>query len=370
MATRRQRMCKHKRQPTISYAQCWEDADVVLEALAVRPGDTCWSIASGGDNTLALLTQDPKRVVAVDVNRAQIACLELRVAAYRELDHPGLLELIGSRPSARRMELYRSCRPALSSWARWFWDARPRDIRAGIGSAGTLERYFAMFRRAVLPLAHSRRQVASLLCSRSRMARQRYYDETWNTWRWRLLFRTFFSAGVMRRLGRDPDKFKYATTAPTGPIVRRALRAITELDPSDNPYLQWILTGRHTTALPCALRSENFETIRSRLDRLEWHCRPLEAHLSAAARHSVDRFNLSDIFEYMPVQHYRRMLDQIIRVSTVGGRAAYWNMYVPRHRPRRLRGQLRALRRCARRLHQRARTFFYRDFVVEEVRST
>ena len=40
----------------IRYAQCWEDADVLVEALAPQPGHTLVSICSAGDNTLALLT--------------------------------------------------------------------------------------------------------------------------------------------------------------------------------------------------------------------------------------------------------------------------------------------------------------------------
>src|SRR3954465_10372273 len=86
----------------LRYAQCWEDADVLLDALDVRPGDVCLSIASAGDNTLALLTRDPARVVAVDLSPAQLACLELRVAAYRALGHAELLELLGSAPGGRR----------------------------------------------------------------------------------------------------------------------------------------------------------------------------------------------------------------------------------------------------------------------------
>src|SRR3954451_3475426 len=86
----------------IRYAQCWEDADVLLEGLDVRPGDVCLSIASAGDNALALLTRDPSRVIALDLSPAQLACLALRVAAYRELSHPELLELVGSRESPRR----------------------------------------------------------------------------------------------------------------------------------------------------------------------------------------------------------------------------------------------------------------------------
>src|SRR5437764_11053298 len=94
----------------VRYAQCWEDADVLVAGLDVRPGDVCLSIASAGDNSLALLTRHPSRVIALDLSLAQLACLELRVAAYRVLSHPELLELIGSTPSTRRADLYRRCR--------------------------------------------------------------------------------------------------------------------------------------------------------------------------------------------------------------------------------------------------------------------
>src|ERR1700676_5431730 len=106
----------------IRYAQCWEDADVLVEALDVQPGDTCLSIASAGDNALAMLSRAPARVIALDLSPAQLACVELRVAAYRELSHPELLELIGSTPSKQRPALYRRCRSQLSPGAREFWD--------------------------------------------------------------------------------------------------------------------------------------------------------------------------------------------------------------------------------------------------------
>src|SRR3954453_7995209 len=129
----------------IRYAQCWEDADVLLEALDVRPGDVCLSIASAGDNALALLARDPARVIALDLSPAQLACVELRVAAYRNLSHPELLELIGSRPSDRRADLYRRCRPDLPSAVQGFWDPRPEQVAAGIGGVGKFEHYFALF---------------------------------------------------------------------------------------------------------------------------------------------------------------------------------------------------------------------------------
>ncbi|MFV2082520.1 MAG: DUF3419 family protein, partial [bacterium] len=56
----------------IRYAQCWEDPGVLCEALQVTEGDDVVSIASGGDNTFALLLQNPRSITAVDRNAAQI----------------------------------------------------------------------------------------------------------------------------------------------------------------------------------------------------------------------------------------------------------------------------------------------------------
>jgi S-adenosylmethionine-diacylglycerol 3-amino-3-carboxypropyl transferase len=361
----------------IRYAQVWEDADILLEALDVRPGNVCLSIASAGDNALALLTRDPARVVAVDLSPAQLACLELRVAAFRTLDHGELLQLIGSRPSTprRRAAMYARCCAALSDSTRAFWQARPQAIANGIGSAGKFERYFALFRSRILPLVHSRRRIADLLVARrdgddrGRAAREQFYERRWNTWRWRLLFRLFFSRTLMGRLGRDPEFFRYVEEDNVADrILARTRHALTALDPSDNPYVHWILTGTHGEALPCALRLEHFETIRRNLDRLEWHCESLEAFLARAEPGTIDRYNLSDAFEYVSLDSYHQLLAAIVRASRPGARLAYWNMLVPRRCPETMADHLVPLLDVAARLHAADRAFFYSAFVVEEVR--
>src|SRR5262249_34861459 len=193
----------------IRYGQCWEDADVLLEALDIRPGHVCLSIASAGDNTLAMLARAPERLIALDLSAAQLACLELRVAAYSELGHSELLELIGSQPSGRRDALYRRCRSRLSRGARNFWDARSTEIEGGIGGAGKFERYFALFRRLILPLAHSHQRVGSLLGGGSRVEREAFYENEWDTWRWRGLFQNLFSRAVMGRPWLGPHFFSH-----------------------------------------------------------------------------------------------------------------------------------------------------------------
>src|ERR1700730_12056848 len=114
----------------IRYAQLWEDADVLLAGLDSKPGATLVSICSAGDNALAMLTRDPARVVVVDLSRAQIECLNIRIAAFRLLDHAALLELMGSRPSTRRGALFDRVASSLPAISRAFWAPRREDVVA------------------------------------------------------------------------------------------------------------------------------------------------------------------------------------------------------------------------------------------------
>ena len=352
---------------TIRYAQVWEDADVLLAALEPRGGEVHLSIASAGDNVLALLTTRPARVLAVDLNPAQLSCLALRIAAYRTLSHGELLELIGSRPSTRRLDLYERCRKALQGADAAFWDARRGEIELGIGSLGRFERYFATFRNRVLPLVHRRSVVRELLRPRPPAERQRFYDEGWDTLRWRLLFRIFFSRTVMGRLGRDPEFFRYVEADVAGSILRRTRHALRELDPSANPYVHWILTGTHGEALPLALRAEHFDTIRDHLDRIEPHQLSIEELLDRTGESSIDRFNLSDLFEYVSEGHYHRMLEGLVRAGRPAARLVYWNMLAPRQRPETMAAQLRPLEALADTLHLQDKAFFYSALRIEEV---
>lgn len=351
----------------IRYAQCWEDADVLLAALQPKAGQVGLSIASAGDNTLALLASGPERVFAIDLNPAQIACLELRVAAYRELTHHELLVLMGSEPGTNRRQLYGRCRTLLSADARWFWDHQSDEIDRGIGGAGKFERYFELFRSRILPLVHRRRLIGRLLMGGTREERETFYRDKWDTWRWRAMFRMFFSRSVMGRFGRDPSFFRYVTGDVADRILDRTRHALTVLNPAENPYIQWILTGRHASALPYALRPESFDAIRQHLDRLEWRCVSAEEFLVEAGETNFDWFNLSDIFEYVSGDHFRDLLVAVCRSARSGGRLAYWNTLVPRSRPGALAGTLRPLIDVSSRLHEIDKAFFYSAFVVEEV---
>jgi len=372
----------------IRYAQCWEDADVLVDALEPAPGKRVLSIASAGDNALALIARGAE-VVAIDLNPAQLACLELRVAAYRRLEHHELLVLIGSMgwsvpPASRRcsgkdtgwkpgahsdsarerVRLYEKCRDDLTDAARGFWDAHPGEVEAGIGGAGKFERYFALFRNRVMPMIHSRATVDRLLRGGSPDAQADFYRRVWDNRRWRWLFRVFFSRFVMGRLGRSPEFFAHVEGSVADRIMERTRYALTELDCSENPYLQWILKGRHTTALPFALREENFSSIRKHLPNLTWRLGSLEEVLESGAG-MFDGFNLSDVFEYVDEDHSSNLLARVASRANPGARLAYWNMLAPRSRPESMRDVLEPMSERAEELFRRDKAWFYQRFVLE-----
>ena len=67
------------------YTQIWEDPEVDLEALQLRPDNHIVAIASGGCNVLSYLTDDPARITAVDLSSAHVALNRLKLMALNRL---------------------------------------------------------------------------------------------------------------------------------------------------------------------------------------------------------------------------------------------------------------------------------------------
>lgn len=350
----------------VRYANCWEDADVLVAALRPAAGKRILSIASAGDNSLSLLGEGVE-VVAADLSPAQLACTELRVAAFRRLEYPQLLEFLGVRPASDRLSIYQRLATDLSTPARGFWDSHPQTIATGIVHAGKFEDYFRAFRTRILPLIHSRRTVAALLAEKDEQARHEFYERTWNTWRWRKMFQIFFSRFMMGRLGRDPEFFRYVEGSVADRILSRTRYALTVLPTHANPYLTSILTGGFEHALPRYLRPEHFEPIRAGLDRLVLFHGSIESAAEAHGDSGFDGYNLSDLFEYLDPDTCRKIYETLLDRSRPGARFAYWNMLVPRQAPTEFARRVRSLDELAGGLFARDLAFFYSRLVIEEV---
>jgi S-adenosylmethionine-diacylglycerol 3-amino-3-carboxypropyl transferase len=282
----------------IRYANCWEDADILCEALRPGPGMRVLSVASGGDNSLALAAEGAE-VVAADLSFAQLACVELKCAAFRHLGHGEVLAFLGIRPSVARLSTYARLEHDLSQEARAFWAHRQDQVANGVIHAGKFERYFRLFRTRIVPLIHSKQTVRKLLEEKEEAARHVFYNSVWDSFRWRLMFRVFFSRYVMGRLGRDPEFFRYVEGSISNRILSRTRYAFTALPTHANPYLHYILTGSFSRALPRYLRRDRFEAVRDGMQNLTLYHGPIQEAAHAHGAGGFDGFNLSDIFEYL-----------------------------------------------------------------------
>jgi S-adenosylmethionine-diacylglycerol 3-amino-3-carboxypropyl transferase len=349
----------------IHYAQCWEDPQTLSEALAVTPDDDVISIASGGDNTLALLLLNPHTLTAVDHNSEQLAVLKLKLLAIAQFDYDDFVAFIGAAPCANRITLYRQLRGGLDSPDRDYWDHRAELLNKGVIHCGRFERYFAQFRRWVLPLVHSRRIAQRLLSLSSVNEQKEFYDDVWNNRRWRFLFRLFFCEFLLGRLGRSPAFFRYVKERRIADLLlARTRRGLTEIPIVENYFVHYILTGAYSkldTTHPY-LQKANFRSLQENVGRLRLVQAGLVEYLKTLPTQSISRFNLSDVFEYLSTDAFEEIAREIARVGRSGSRVAFWTLFIPRPLPPSLASRFLSEAALAQKLYACDRAFYYGDF--------
>jgi S-adenosylmethionine-diacylglycerol 3-amino-3-carboxypropyl transferase len=352
----------------INYAQCWEDEALLLEALDVGPGDRVLSVASGGDNSLALAIAGAD-VVALDLSFPQLALCELKLQGSR-LQYAEYLQLLGLLEDGRRVFLYHRIREHLSVDARAYWDKHEEVIRTGVLQHGRFEKYLELFRSRVLPLIHGPAAVHELLACQDLQQQREFYETRWNRRRWRGLFRIFFSQMVMERLGRDPAQFAHVDGPVSQEFLRRCEHAFTEIPVRTNPYLQWMLLQNFVEVEHCSrtyLTREGFGKLAEARDRVTLVHSDIEGYLTANPEAGFSAFNFSNLFEYVSADHHEQILRAAADAAVPGARIAYWNLLVPRSRPQALADRIGRDGPRGAEMLQRDRAFVYGGFNVEHV---
>jgi S-adenosylmethionine-diacylglycerol 3-amino-3-carboxypropyl transferase len=347
--------------------QGWEDVDILLDGLDVRAGDRCFAVSGAADVALSMLAYGASQVVAIDRSQAQLALLELKAAAFRTLNHPAMLELVGARPSSRRSRLYGRAREVMSDSARAFWDARTPELEIGVVGVGRVEQSLARFRRFVVGAAHSQATLRSIFEPRSPAERRRFHRDRWANWRWRVMLRAFASESVARWVGFESPPAPGVEVDSVDILAQRIEHMLVELDPRENPYLHWLLFGHFGDVLPHPLRFENFEPIQSRLNRLRWERADLQEHLRSAPLGGYDRLSLSTAYEGRSDEERYALRSLVARSGRPGARAASWRVRRPRAIER-AHPRLRPLPGTSDHGTRAARNIFSSEFLVEEVR--
>lgn len=354
----------------IRYSQVWEDCALLGRALAIGRDDDLLSIGSAGDNVLALLLDEPRSVTAIDLNPAQAALVELKLAAVRALNYAEFVCFIGARDGFDRVALYHRVRDGLSPAARRFWDAHPAELAIGVLHAGRLDRYFQTFQREHLPAFISRPELDELLSLDDRPRQRALFAQHFDNDAFRARFAAYFGPESLARNGRDPSQLAWVGDVDVVAMLWERFRfACCDIATRGNFYLEYFFTSRYRDLElgPPYLRRNAFARLPALVDRVELVTDELGHHLDGVAPGRYSKVNASDLFEYLSEEETEALFGKLVRATRPGGRIAYWNLFVPRAPSGVSRLWLRSRRETADALWRHDRAFFYRAFHLEEV---
>lgn len=353
----------------INYSQCWEDPLSLTTALSISPDDTVLSITSGGDNTLAILLKKPKRLISIDFNKTQNYLLELKITASKILDYQKFLEFLGVKKSHERLDLFKKIKNSLSTESKLWWETRPFLIKRGVIHVGRFERFLNSFQRLLLPLIHSRNTIAKFLDITDLNEQKIFYKNSWDTKRWRFLFKIFSSQPILKIFARQRGAFRYTNAPSVGNIYFERFKNNFQTIPiKDNYFMHYCLKGHYNlTSLPPYLGEQGYSFIRNNQLPLDIITIGILNYLKSIPDNYFSKFNLSDIFEFLSEEENNNLWSEIVRTAKCDATIVYWNNLVSRSYPNYLSRNIFDDREIAGRLNKVDRAFFYGSFHINKI---
>lgn len=308
----------------INYSQCWEDANLLKNALQVKKDDVIVSITSGGDNSLALLLSKPKKLFFVDKNPAQNYLAELKIKAPKVLSHEHYLELLGVNDSQFRLKYFEQIANELSSDTSSWFRQHSTIIENGVIHSGKFERYLNRFRKFLLPLVHSKQTISRFVNQDNLQDQVTFYEGTWNTWRWQLFFDLASNTSLLKKFARQVGTVSGQLTKDTS-YLKQLESLIYRSHLRDNHYIHYSLLGEYGDSCPEYLLQSSHTTFRDYdQDTYEFHSEDLLSFLKKTPDNSLTKFNLSDSFEFLIPGEALNVWREVIRTAKKGAVVVYW----------------------------------------------
>ena len=371
------------------YNQIWEDPAVDLEALRLGPEHRLITIASGGCNVLNYLAAGPQRVIAVDLNPNHVALTRLKLQALQHLpDHDSFFRFFGiAKDKANRRIFDSFLAERLDRETRRYWERRmPLHGRRINMFARNLYRYGLLGRfigvlHTVAKLHGKRLQ--DILSARDVEEQRVLFERT---------IAPLFDNRLVRFLSRMPVSYyglgippaQYdelvASAADGNPVTtlrERVQRLACDFPIADN-YFAWQAFSRGydiegRMAVPAYLQAENYEAIKSRVNRVEVHHASMTDFLARQPARSLHRYVLLDAQDWMTAEQMTALWTQIDRTAhetdaRVIFRTAGADSPLPKKLAPALLGAWTYLEAESRGFHARDRSSIYGGFHVYERR--
>jgi len=320
------------------YTQIWEDPEVDLEALQLRPDNHIVAIASGGCNVLSYLVDDPARITAVDLSSAHVALNRLKLMALSRLPNwETYYRFFGAADDEANVAAYdRLIAPHLDAQSRLYWEGRSlqqlgrRRISIFARNAyrhGVLGRFIGVTHALCRAYGVD---LNELLSARSLEEQRAFFEST---------LAPLFDKRAVRwatgnrlslyGLGIPPAQYEaLAGGSDMRHVLRQRLERLACGFSLDDNYFAWQAFGRSyaenaSGPLPPYLRREHFDTLRARADRVEVLNRSVTEYLAGCADASRDRYVLLDAQDWMTDAQLNALWAEITRTARPGARVIF-----------------------------------------------
>lgn len=366
------------------YNQIWEDPDIDLEALEIRPHHRVITIASGGCNILNYLAADPEKIIAVDLNANHVALTRLKLAALGNL--PGYEEFFrffgAANDKSNRQAYDNFLSHRLDAETRRYWEKhiplhgrRINMFARNLYRYGLLGRFIGVLH--VVARLHGKR-LEGLLTARTAEEQRAHFESTiaplFDYKSIRFLSRTPVS---LYALGIPPAQYDELVAASHGDpasVLRGRVEKLACDFPISGNYFAWQAFARgydtvKREAVPAYLREDVYDAIRTRTNRVEVHHASLVDFLATREAGSLHRYVLLDSQDWMTPEMLAALWREINRTSEaldarVIFRTAGTDSPLPRKLPKELLAPWDYLEAPSRAFHARDRSSIYGGFHV------
>lgn len=314
----------------IIYSISWEDPAVERQLLSMGKEDSILTISSAGCNVLDYLIEEPKAIVACDLNIAQLAMLDLKLACIRHLEHKDFFALWAQSDAAVFASKYHTTlRPALQlESSRTFWDTNGDELFANniffsgtSGYAAKLMRHALRAVGALHKMEKCFRTGASLDPSGVGMRLIAWaFSQMW-LWRW-LAPLGGVPTSQIDLLRRQPDVW-----------IERILECLhTRMWTPNNYFYHAYAIGEWTkTCCPRYMEQQHFAALRRNVDKVLLHYGPIAS--GAKLRDDFTVASLLDSMDWMDDDIIAAQLAQLTPQMAPGGKVFWRSFGVTVHSP-------------------------------------
>ena len=321
------------------YPQIWEDPDVDMAAMDLKPGHRLVTIGSGGCNVLAYLSRSPGRIDVVDLNLHHIALNRLKLAAFRHLpsraDVVRMLAMANVPSNSASFDLFLA--PNLDAGTRAYWQRRRWNGRRRVEAfdrdiyrSGLLGRFIATGH--LIARLHGV-DLTEFARVRSLREQRIFFDTRVAPLFDRPLIRWLTSRkSSLFGLGIPPQQYdelvRTSADRTMAPVLRQRLEKLACHFPLRDNYFAWQAFVRRYPdkdegCLPTYLLPENYLAIRDNVDRVAVHHASFTELLAQKPVASVDRYVLLDAQDWMTDEQLNDLWREIGRTAAPGARVIF-----------------------------------------------